>query len=1091
MPFPGNRGRGGGGGTGGPDRFTASDEAHLDALPPLWAAGVHAVDDQVSWDGKVYRCLVARTATDTDNPATDTTGWAEVGTGSSTGGLTQVASDATLTGDGRSSHPLTVANPFTDDDESKLDGIEAGATADQSAAEIIDAIEGETGNARLDAQALRNYPDASTTDKGFVELATRAEAAARTDTERAVTPDALPLATAAQPGLIEIADQDEADGGTDAAKAMTPATTHRQLGAQVSAAEIAAGTERSIRRYSPADIVAMVLAHEAEGLTQDEVDARVRALVLAVALQGNADRWPRNKLPADLVDTAALTAAVADFVPSGTITSERATAITAAINALEAVTDGGAWAAGTAYAVRVIVRHAGATYLSIRAAGANTETTTEPGAGSDWATYWDRLGYEDGPPNAIVGVTREDRTLTFTREGGENPLELALPTVSPTRTERITFNPQSQTSGNPELVPATNPLSVVFGGGDRTEFISDVSGNDFMLAAGVYVVDFEVDATPNNNNAAFNFVVRRASDNTVISTTTSPRLSGTDSQHFSLIAVLVLLQDTRVNAQLVTINQSVALTSAYAEFTRISGGAEAAPSQLRVERIGFADVPAIAQDGSAEISVNVNAATVLWGRERTPIVSGLTSGSADFRVRAGLYLLELAGTFEASHDNAVAGFRVRRASDDDDVTSESSTIAPDANAAIPASIREMLVLTEATDVHVLLQAHNVGTPGLRLTNGSLTLTELAGGERGEKGDPGASTFSPTDLGTTTFDLDGTAAQIALMHSGSPIVCPADGYILAIVNVPSLGLVGSLSWMLAADLRDAAADSALVAGLYTNADDEIVFHAGTQDGGASTGNEIIIQHIGTTTDESGSRTAILPSILRFDVTGDARPTAGSIAGDRYSFDLAISQTAEVGTARIVGFAGGPVANPSSVAVLATIPSGSYHADSGHITIPAGVSLTADEQYTIRLEVYPTDVAVTTAPTIYHDYVITAQAQAALVHFGLVQYNAADATVAQRAARIVFADNDLSTAGSAAGDWTIRGIPSDGTEYIPYWAVPTSLAQPTAWTQSSFPVTNFVERPVQRIIGGVTYNVYMYAADSRADDSGNGSVITTTL
>ena len=45
----------------------------------------------------------------------------------STGGLATVSTDATITGDGSSGSPLSVANPFTDDDETKLDGIAAGA----------------------------------------------------------------------------------------------------------------------------------------------------------------------------------------------------------------------------------------------------------------------------------------------------------------------------------------------------------------------------------------------------------------------------------------------------------------------------------------------------------------------------------------------------------------------------------------------------------------------------------------------------------------------------------------------------------------------------------------------------------------------------------------------------------------------------------------------------------------------------------------------------------------------------------------------------------------------------------------------------
>ena len=48
------------------------------------------------------------------------------GTGS---GLAAVSSDATLTGSGTVADPLVVANPFSDADETKLDGIETGADA--------------------------------------------------------------------------------------------------------------------------------------------------------------------------------------------------------------------------------------------------------------------------------------------------------------------------------------------------------------------------------------------------------------------------------------------------------------------------------------------------------------------------------------------------------------------------------------------------------------------------------------------------------------------------------------------------------------------------------------------------------------------------------------------------------------------------------------------------------------------------------------------------------------------------------------------------------------------------------------------------
>ena len=82
--------------------------------------------------------------------------------GGGTTGLTEVDTDATLTGDGTSSDALKVANPFTEDDETKLDGIEKNAKDDQTPTEIRDALVGLTGAARLPATAVRDLPAAQT-----------------------------------------------------------------------------------------------------------------------------------------------------------------------------------------------------------------------------------------------------------------------------------------------------------------------------------------------------------------------------------------------------------------------------------------------------------------------------------------------------------------------------------------------------------------------------------------------------------------------------------------------------------------------------------------------------------------------------------------------------------------------------------------------------------------------------------------------------------------------------------------------------------------------------------------------------------------
>lgn len=67
---------------------------------------------------------------------------------------------------------------------------------------------------------------ASTTAKGFAELATTAEAQAGTDEVRIITPKTLQdvTAIATRAGVIELATQAEVDAGTDGVRGITPAT---------------------------------------------------------------------------------------------------------------------------------------------------------------------------------------------------------------------------------------------------------------------------------------------------------------------------------------------------------------------------------------------------------------------------------------------------------------------------------------------------------------------------------------------------------------------------------------------------------------------------------------------------------------------------------------------------------------------------------------------------------------------------------------------------------------------------------------------------------------------------------------------------
>lgn len=73
---------------------------------------------------------------------------------------------------------------------------------------------------------FRANADATTSAKGFVELATNAETQAGTDTDRAVTPAGLEskTATVTRKGIAELATQTEVNDGADTERIVTPAT---------------------------------------------------------------------------------------------------------------------------------------------------------------------------------------------------------------------------------------------------------------------------------------------------------------------------------------------------------------------------------------------------------------------------------------------------------------------------------------------------------------------------------------------------------------------------------------------------------------------------------------------------------------------------------------------------------------------------------------------------------------------------------------------------------------------------------------------------------------------------------------------------
>ena len=188
-------------------------------------------------------------------------------------------------------------------------------------------------------------------------------------------------------------------------------------------------------------------------------------------------------------------------------------------------------------------------------------------------------------------------------------------------------------------------------------------------------------------------------------------------------------------------------------------------------------------------------------------------------------------------------------------------------------------------------------------------------------------------------------------------------------------------------------------------------------------EFVVYQLGTL---SSAPPSLHPHVSAFGLTGNIDPVAGSIGTLVYGYSYEVSQSSHVSAARIVGFKG-TAANPTSVAVLKTIAAADYHGGSGSVTIPGGVSLAADETYTVRLEVYesPLDPA-TDLPTSYKDARITAVAAASKRYAGW-------------SAAAVPTQTELDAAAEFTGN--ALTIPRSATNGYLFFAVDQSLGEPS--------------------------------------------------
>ena len=507
------------------------------------------------------------------------------------------------------------------------------------------------------------------------------------------------------------------------------------------------------------------------------------------------------------------------------------------------------------------------------------------------------------------------------------------------------------------------------------------------------------------------------------------------------------------------------------------GGNNAPAGSTRVERISF-QAEVTAQTAFEAQPLATDPVSVRFGDGSPQIITNVDTN--DFDLAAGVYQLSsLVHIPNNSPQNAKLNLVVRDASDDSEIERFASNRG---NLGSPdyLAVSGVLYLSQATTVNINVVRVGGSNFGLN-ANWWVDLARFGGGVTG---------FSPGRIGEATFDLDGTASNVQLMDdtTNTPIVCPSEGWIISVITAPGVGLNGAVVWTLASDLRRATEDESLTAALYTNAANQIFFQAARQDGGATMGNKVILFHTGTITESSGGAAPVVnPSILQFDVTGDSQVTTADISGKRYSYISRISQSSHVGAARIVGFPG-TAANPSNVSTLKDIASDKFVRDEGTFDLPPSTMLANEgDIYTVREEVYPTGVAVTTAPSIYHDFRIRRVAPAASVHFGSIPWRRSDGTTPTDASDLADFTGDFSTAVAAAGDWTITGLTRGDGERRLYWAVPADAMQPATWINSGNDVTDIIDVPsAAQIINGVSYRVYV--TNTQFDDFANGTTYT---
>ena len=234
----------------------------------------------------------------------------------------------------------------------------------------------------------------------------------------------------------------------------------------------------------------------------------------------------------------------------------------------------------------------------------------------------------------------------------------------------------------------------------------------------------------------------------------------------------------------------------------------------------------------------------------------------------------------------------------------------------------------------------------------------------------------------------------------------------------------------------------------------------------------------------------PSISNFSLTGETMPPVGSIAGKMYAYDLAVSQSSHATAVRIVGFKG-TEASPTSVAVLATLASDQFAHHSGTVTLPPGVTLAANEVYSVRAEAYGEgQTAASDDPASYQDQRIVPHTATTATRFFRIPDDVGTPPARPDASSLLANMTVMESQGSPIGDWTVSGIPDDGDYWLVGLIVPANAVQPQHFTLGGINNDIAWADPFDLTENGVTFHVYMNIDEASGDESYNGAVFVVT-